>query len=160
MWYLKLEKNIYFSTYVPPTLTDTHVPSLYQCVETRSTEIFWLLSEPLHHLVGSTFESPSCEPRYATNISHQKNEPFLYEYPLHWVILPTKTHYTTVFFGITLIKHGRRSFYEPLNMSMRVCYLDYMKLDCAAAQWYRQKTYYVNYSCFTSICEQFTDSPS
>jgi hypothetical protein len=30
--------------------TDTLVPSLYQCVETRSTEVFWLLSQPLPHL--------------------------------------------------------------------------------------------------------------
>jgi hypothetical protein len=32
------------------TNTDTLVPSFYQCVETRSTEVFWLLSQPLPHL--------------------------------------------------------------------------------------------------------------
>jgi hypothetical protein len=32
------------------TNTDTLVPSLYQCVETRSIEVFWLLSQPLSHL--------------------------------------------------------------------------------------------------------------
>jgi hypothetical protein len=31
--------------------TDTLVASLYQCVETRSIEVFWLLSQPLPHLV-------------------------------------------------------------------------------------------------------------
>jgi hypothetical protein len=31
-------KNIYFSIYPPPT--DTLVPLLYQCIETRSMEVF------------------------------------------------------------------------------------------------------------------------
>jgi hypothetical protein len=48
-----LEKNIYFSTYPPPT--DTLVPSLYQSVETRSIEVFWLLSQPLPHLRFNLF---------------------------------------------------------------------------------------------------------
>jgi hypothetical protein len=30
--------------------TDTPVPSFCQCVETRSIEVFWLLSQPLPHL--------------------------------------------------------------------------------------------------------------
>jgi hypothetical protein len=29
------------------TNTDTLILSLYQCVETRSIEVFWLLSQPL-----------------------------------------------------------------------------------------------------------------
>jgi hypothetical protein len=37
------------------TNTDTLVPSLYQCVETRSTEIFWLLSQPIPHLRFNLF---------------------------------------------------------------------------------------------------------
>jgi hypothetical protein len=32
------------------TNIDILVPSLYQCVETRSIEVFWLLSQPLPHL--------------------------------------------------------------------------------------------------------------
>jgi hypothetical protein len=43
-------KNIYFSTNI-----DTLVPSLYQCVETRSIEVFWLLSQPLPHLRFNLF---------------------------------------------------------------------------------------------------------
>jgi hypothetical protein len=30
-----------------------------------------------------------CEPLYATDTSHSKQETFLYEYILHWVLLPT-----------------------------------------------------------------------
>jgi hypothetical protein len=62
------------------------VPSLCQC-ETRSTEVFWLLSQSLLHLrfnlfvIGET-SAPSSEPLYATNTSYLKQETFLYEYPL------------------------------------------------------------------------------
>jgi hypothetical protein len=41
-------KNIYFSTYSPPTLK-TLVPLLYQCAETHSTDVSYLLSQPLPH---------------------------------------------------------------------------------------------------------------
>jgi hypothetical protein len=37
------------------TNIDTTVPSLYQCVETRSTEVFWLLSQPIPHLRFNLF---------------------------------------------------------------------------------------------------------
>jgi hypothetical protein len=48
---------------------------------------------------------------------------------LHWVLLPTKAHNTTLLFGSTLLKHGRQFDYwnQPLNMRMCVFYL-----DCAA----------------------------
>jgi hypothetical protein len=35
---------------ISPTNTDTLVPSQYQCVETSSTEVFWVSSRPLPHL--------------------------------------------------------------------------------------------------------------
>jgi hypothetical protein len=46
---------------------------------------------------SATFERPwanlsiSCESPYATITSHLKEETFLYEYNLHWVLFPTKT---------------------------------------------------------------------
>jgi hypothetical protein len=47
-----------------------------------------------HHLrlsyVLERISLPSCEPFYATNSSHRKQETFLYEHPLHWVLLSTK----------------------------------------------------------------------
>jgi hypothetical protein len=60
------------------------------------------LSQPLPHLhfnifvISKTFATKveiswtNCEPLYATNTSHNKQEIFLYEYPLHFVLLPTK----------------------------------------------------------------------
>jgi hypothetical protein len=85
-----------------------------------------------HHLPLSNIleriSRPSYEPLYATNISHRKQEIFLYEYPLHWVLLPTekKTHNRTMQFCSIRLKHGRHFDYwkQPLNMRMRVCYLD------------------------------------
>jgi hypothetical protein len=78
---------------------NTLAPSIYQCVETRSIEVFWLLFRSLprlagHHLrlsnVLERISRPRCEALYATNTSHRKQETFPYEYPLHWVLLPTK----------------------------------------------------------------------
>jgi hypothetical protein len=70
---------------------------------------------------------PSCEQLYATNTPLRKQETFLYEYPLHWVILRiTKTHNWTLLLGNKPLKHGRHFNYwnQALNMRMRVCYLD------------------------------------
>jgi hypothetical protein len=54
-------------------------------------EVFCLLSQRIPHLVGhhlrlsnvlERISRLSCEPLYATNTSHRKQGPFLYEYPL------------------------------------------------------------------------------
>jgi hypothetical protein len=37
------------------TNTDIYVPSLYYCIQTRSVEVFWLLSQPLPHLYFNDF---------------------------------------------------------------------------------------------------------
>jgi hypothetical protein len=42
----ELEKKRLFHD-ISSTNIDTLAPSLYQCVETRSIEVFWLLSQPL-----------------------------------------------------------------------------------------------------------------
>jgi hypothetical protein len=100
---------------------DTLAPSLYQCVATRSTEIFRLSSQPLPHLVGHhlrlskvfrRISRPSCEPLYATNTSHRKQETFPNEYPLHSSLLPTKNvHNRTLPFNSTFVRHGRNFDY-------------------------------------------------
>jgi hypothetical protein len=81
-------KDINFSTY-PSTNIDTPVPSLYQCVETRSIEVFCDLSQPLPHLyfnlhfIRETFAT-EMGALYAANTSQNKQETFLYKYPLYW----------------------------------------------------------------------------
>jgi hypothetical protein len=122
-------ENIYFSTYPPPTLI--HL-SRFTCASKSAA--LKCLDYCLSHFRTSVSTSsssakrlpPSCEPLYATNTSHSKQNTFLYEYPFHWVLLPIKTHNITLFFFRTLLKNGRRFDYwsQPLNMRMRVCYID------------------------------------
>jgi hypothetical protein len=75
------------------TNIETHVPSLYECVETRSIDVFdcCLSQFPISVSSSETFESPwdnfSTQLRTA---SHQKEEISLNEYPLHWVLFPTE----------------------------------------------------------------------
>jgi hypothetical protein len=101
MWYSYQEKHLFLV--MSSTNIDTLVQSLYQCVETRSIEVFWSLFQSLpqlveHHLrlsnVRERIFRPSCEPLCATKTSHSKQETVLYEYPLHWVILPTEIRTT------------------------------------------------------------------
>jgi hypothetical protein len=65
---------------------------------------------------------PSCEPLYAINTSHCKQERFL------WVLWLTKRkpQKTTLLFGSILLKQGRHYDYQnhPLDMRMHMCYLD------------------------------------
>jgi hypothetical protein len=89
------KKNIYFSTYPPPTLIH-----LSQCVETRSIEVFCLLSQAHLHrrfnlLVISEIFATKVEVFYATNTSHRKQNTFIDEYPFHWVLLLAKKKRTT-----------------------------------------------------------------
>jgi hypothetical protein len=96
------KRNVFLD--ISSTNTDILVPSLCLCVETRSIEVFWLLSQPLPQLIGhylrlsnilERISGPSYEPLSATNTSHRKQEIFIYECPLHWVLLPTKKKSTT-----------------------------------------------------------------
>jgi hypothetical protein len=61
-----------------------------------------------------------------TDTSHHKEETFLYEYPLHWVILPTKTQKRMLLFGSILAKHHHHFEYrnQPLNIRKFIRYLD------------------------------------
>jgi hypothetical protein len=101
---------------------------------------------------------PSCELLYATNTSHRKQKAFIYEYPLHRVFCPQKTHNRTLLFGSTLLKHGRHSDYwnQPLNMPMSVCYVDCVKAGLCCYLVILIESYSVHVSWFTFIC----DSPS
>jgi hypothetical protein len=69
---------------ISSTDTETVVPSLYQCVETRTIEVFSLLSQPFPHFRFKLFVTakrlpPSSEPLYATDTFLRKQEVFLYE---------------------------------------------------------------------------------
>jgi hypothetical protein len=55
MRYSNLEKKLFLDIF--STNIDTPVPSLYQCVKTRSIQVFWLLSQALPHLRFNVFTS-------------------------------------------------------------------------------------------------------
>jgi hypothetical protein len=126
-----LKKNIYFSTYPPSTLIHlfhrftyaskpTVQNSSYSCLSHFSTSVSTSSSSAKH--------LPSrCELLYANKTSHRKQETVLYEYPLNWVLSPTKKYNRTLLFGSILLKQGCHFDYwnQPLNMRMHVCYLDF-----------------------------------
>jgi hypothetical protein len=62
----------------------------------------------------------------ALHYKHHRKQKHYYEYPLHWVLLPTKMYNRTLLFGSILLWYGRHFDYwhQPLNMRMCVCYLD------------------------------------
>jgi hypothetical protein len=95
-----------------------------------------------------------------TNTSHYKQETFLYEYPLHRVLLPAKTHSRALLFSDTPLKHGCHfdHWNQPLNICMCICYLDCLEAGlCCYLLMHIKKTYYIHHSCFTSISDLFTD---
>jgi hypothetical protein len=53
---------------ISSTDNDTLVPSLYQCVETPNTEVFWLLSQPLPHFRFNLFLISKSLPRFSTKL--------------------------------------------------------------------------------------------
>jgi hypothetical protein len=122
------KKHLYFDIY--STNNDTIVPSLYQCVETRSIEVFWLLSQPLPHLRFNLFvlEKISRPSRYrlmrhtlpTVNMKH-----LFMNILCIGSFFPQKKNNRTLLFG-SILNHGRQFDYwnQPLNIRMRICYLD------------------------------------
>jgi hypothetical protein len=80
---------------ISSTYIDKHLPvrrspqhgSILTVVSATSAPPF----KPLRHKWNVCHVSrPSCEPLYMANTSLHKQETFLFEYPLHWVLTPTK----------------------------------------------------------------------
>jgi hypothetical protein len=118
---------------ISSTNIDTLVPLLYPCVETRSIEVFWLSQSQQGNLVRRHLQLsnvleriswPNCEQLYLSNTSHHKQETFIYEYPLHWVLCSQRTHNRTILFGSTHLKHSCHFDYWNQPLNMYVCYLD------------------------------------
>jgi hypothetical protein len=87
-----------------------------------------------------------CEPLYATNTSHRKQETFLYEYPFQEVLLPTKNaqQHGTIWGACYLHCHqAELCYYLVINIENLLCPLQLITaID----------------SSFTSFCNLFTDS--
>jgi hypothetical protein len=128
---------------ISSTNIDTLVSSLCRCVETHSMESFWLLSQPLPHLLFNVFVSsetfatmvaisrPSCEPLYATNTSHHKQETFLYKYSLHWVLLPTRNvQQYAALRQYTPQARSSVSLLKPISQTAHACLLPELSCSC------------------------------
>jgi hypothetical protein len=133
---------------ISSTNTDTLVPSLYQCVGTRSIEEFWLLSQPLTHIrfnlfvISGTFATKT-ELLYATNTSHRKLEIFLYEYRLQGVLLRTHTdtQKSRTKRCSSVVYSSSTAAIFTTETSLWTCACEsatqtVMKPDCAATWWY------------------------
>jgi hypothetical protein len=157
MWYSVLEKNIYSST-----ILHQH---WYTCPITLPVR-----RNPQHIRCLSHFHTPLQPHRHQRNVCHPVVNSFTWRTlpsEQEWLIffalshLTTKTHNSTLHFGIT---HSSTVAILTTETSLWTCACacatkTVMNLDCAATEWYTHKTYYVHYSCFTSICALYTDSP-
>jgi hypothetical protein len=128
------EKRLFLD--ISSTNIDTLVSLLYQCFETRSREVFWLLSQLLPHLVGhhlrfsnvlERITRASCEPLYTTNTSARKQKTFIYEsVALSPFVLKKRT--TERCSSVVLYTPQALSPFwllnQHLNMFKHVCYLD------------------------------------
>jgi hypothetical protein len=77
-------KNIYFSTYPPPTLI--HLSLRFTGASKPATQKATSAPpfQPLRHQRnGCHVSPPTREPHHATNTSHSKQETFVYEYSFH-----------------------------------------------------------------------------
>jgi hypothetical protein len=111
---------------ISSTNTDTLVPSLYQCVETRNIEDFLA--------VFSTISEPPFQLHHQRNVCHPVVKRFKRQtFPANiflWIFfaLNPLTHKKCATERcVILLKHGRHFDYrnQPLNMRMRVCYGDF-----------------------------------
>jgi hypothetical protein len=104
----------------------------------------------------------SCESLYAINSSHRKQETFLYEHPLPWVLLPTKANNITLLLGGIHLKHVRHfdCWNQPLNMRIRVCYLDCHEAGLCCYLVIHIESHLRPLQLFSSIWDLFTGSPS
>jgi hypothetical protein len=116
MWIFETEKKKNIFLDISSTNIDTLVPSPYQCVETRSTEIFWLSAppfQPLHH--QPNVSRPNYESLYAAKCPTVNTKHFF----MVSFALSSFTHIK----GTTQRCHSDY-WNQPLNIRMRVCYLD------------------------------------
>jgi hypothetical protein len=113
---------------------------------------------PSHHLrlsnVLERISGPRCEPLYTTNTSHRKQETFLHHYSLPWVLLPTKKNIQQYIpqarSPFWLLKPGSEHAHARLLLRLSRSWTLLLPSDTSKELYY---------SCFTSICDMFIDSP-
>jgi hypothetical protein len=97
-------KKIFFSRHVLHQHWYTCLIDLRVRRNPQHRSLFICFPSHFHTSVSTSSQSAknlplSCEPLYATNTSYRTQEIFLYEYSLHWILLPTEnTHIRTLLF--------------------------------------------------------------
>jgi hypothetical protein len=154
---------------ISSTNTDTLVPSLYQCFETRSTEGLTVVSanfappfQPLRHhrnvchSVVNRFTRQTLRTVNRTHIYLWKS--FASSFCPQKCI--TERHPSVVH----TLKHSSHFDYwnhwnQSLKTRKRVCYLDCHEAGLCCYLVIHIGNLYVLYRCLTSICDMFTESP-
>jgi hypothetical protein len=148
----------------------TRVPPLYQYVEIRSIEVFWLLSQPLPHprFIVNDFRTSLREFLYPVvnrftrqTLLTQNRQYFFVNMLFSESFCSQNTHNTTLLFGSTF-KHSHHFDYcnQPLNMRMRVCYRDCHQAGLCCYLVIHIENLLHALQLFISICILFTDFPS
>jgi hypothetical protein len=131
MWYSNPGKDIYFSTYPPPTLI--HLSHRFK--RASNIEVFWLCLSHFRTWSGITCDFQTSLTGFLDTVMNRftrQTLPILNRKHFFMDILCTesvwvhKTHNRTSVFGNTLLKHVHHfdCWNQLLNMRMRVCYLD------------------------------------
>jgi hypothetical protein len=153
-------RNIYFSTYPSPKLTNlSHRFTIWSKLTAQTS--FHCLS---HSRISVSTSSSSakrlpsrmdCFTRQTLPTVNRKH--FFMNILCIVFVCPQKPHNKTLLFRSTFLKHRRHFYYwnQPLNLRMRVCYLDCheARLCCYIAIHIEN----LNYSCLTSMRDLFTD---
>jgi hypothetical protein len=113
-------------------ITDMLVPSFYHCFETRIIQIFDRYLSHFRTSVSTSSLSAKRLPPRPNRFTRQtlptvNGKHFCMNILCVEFFCPQKkTHKSTLLFDCTLLKHGRHfdHWNQPLNMRMRVCYLD------------------------------------
>jgi hypothetical protein len=125
----KTGKKTFISRHIPYTNGDTFLPSPYQCVETPSIDVLWLLSQPFPQLRLNLCISETFDTQLWTALSDKHFPPYTgnISWWISFVVSPfAPEHNRKLFFVSTLLKHSHHfdHWNQPLNMRMRVCDLD------------------------------------
>jgi hypothetical protein len=156
--------NNYFSTYPLLTNLSRRYTSASKLATLKSFDCC------VSHFCTSVSTSSSSAKRLSPVVNHFRRQTLPKVNRTHfftnmfWIasFRPRNSRYRSFLFGSKLCKHGCHFDYwnQPLNMSMHVCYLDCHE----GGLWCYLVIYTENilrhYSCFTSICDVFTDSLS
>jgi hypothetical protein len=167
---MKKKKHLFLD--ISSTNIDTLVPSLYQCVETRSIEVFdsclshfrtWsgimcVFRTSLRQFIDSIVNRFTRQTLPTVNRKHF----FINTLCIESFCPQKKTHNRTLLLGGTLLKHGHHFNYwnQPLNIRMRVCYPDCHEAGQCCYLVIHTENLLRPLQLFYFIGDLFTDSPS